>query len=367
MKVHRLSRTDARRIAVRAQLLDASRPTDLVEMVRHLSLLQVDPTAAIAPNADLVSWSRVGSSYSPADLRAACDSRDLIEHQATIRTADYLALLRAVMADWPGRGELREWQKRHRDWVRANDGCRRDILRRLEASGPLLSRDLPDTCAQPWASTGWTSNKNVTTLLELMVQRGEVATVGRQGRERLWDLAARVYPDDPLVPAEEAKRIRDEKRLHALGIARARGIKVPVEPYGVGQAGEPAVVEGLKGQWRVDPSYLGGPFRGRAALLSPFDRLIHDRGRAEDLFGFEYQLEMYKPADKRRWGYFALPILYSDKLVGKLDTIADHKAGVLRVNAVHQDVAFSRSISGAVNRQIKELARWLELDLSHPS
>ncbi len=254
----------------------------------------------------------------------------------------------------------------HRDWVRANDACRRDILRRLEACGPLLSRDLPDTRAQPWASTGWTSNKNVTTLLELMVQRGEVATAGRQGRERLWDLAARVYPDDPLVPAEEAKRIRDEKRLRALGIARARGSKVPVEPTTVGQAGEPAVVEGLKGQWRVDPSYLGRPFKGRAALLSPFDRLIHDRGRAEELFGFEYQLEMYKPADKRRWGYFALPILYGDKLVGKVDAITDRKAGVLCVKAVHEDAAFNRSVTAAVYREIKDLARWLELDLSLP-
>lgn len=210
MKVHRLSRAGARRIAVRAQLLDASRPTDLIEMVQHLTLLQVDPTAAIAPNADLVSWSRLGSSYSPSDLRAALDSRDLIEHQATIRTSDYLALLCADMVDWPGRGELRDWQKRYRDWVRANDACRCDILRRLEASGPLLSRDLPDTCAQSWASTGWTNNKNVTMLLEFMVQRGEVATADRQGRERLWDLAARVYPDVPLVPTEDARRIRDE-------------------------------------------------------------------------------------------------------------------------------------------------------------
>lgn len=336
-------------------------------MVRHLSLLQVDPTAAIAPNADLVSWSRLGSSYSPADLRAARDSRELIEYQATIRTADYLALLRAVMVDWPGRGELRDWQKRHRDWVQANDACRRDILRRLEACGPLLSRDLPDTCAQSWASTGWTDNKNVTTLLELMAARGEVATAGRQGHERLWDLAARVYPDDPLGSAEEAERIRDEKRLHALGIARARGSKVPVEPYGVGQVGEPAVVEGIEGLWRVDPSYLGRPFEGRAALLSPFDRLIHDRRRAEELFGFEYQLEMYKPAGQRRWGYFALPILYGDKLVGKLDAITDRKAGVLRVNAVREDVAFSRSVTAVVNREIKELATWLELDLSYPS
>jgi len=77
------------------------------------------------------------------------------------------------------------------------------------------------------------------------------------------------------------------------------------------------VVEGVKGIWRVDPSQLGRPFSGRAALLSAFDRLIHDRKRAVELFEFDYQLEMYKPAAKRRWGYFALPIVYGDRLVGK--------------------------------------------------
>ncbi len=85
-------------------------------MVRHLSLLQVDPIAAIAPSVDLVAWSRWDRPTSPGDLRAAPRLPGLIEHQATIRTADHLAALRAVMADWPGRGELRDWQKRHRDW-----------------------------------------------------------------------------------------------------------------------------------------------------------------------------------------------------------------------------------------------------------
>ena len=92
------------------------------------------------------------------------------------------------------------------------------------------------------------------------------------------------------------------------------------------------MVEGIKGTWRVDPSQLGQPFEGRAALLSPFDRLVHDRKRTYELFGFDYQLEMYKPAAKRRWGYFALPILVGDQLAGKLDAAADRKAGVLRVH-----------------------------------
>src|SRR5208282_615992 len=113
-------------------------------------------------------------------------------------------------------------------------------------------------------------------------------------------------------------------------------------------AGETAVVDGVRGMWRVDPAQLGQPFSGRAALLSPFDRLIHDRKRTTELFGFDYQLEMYKPAAKRRWGYFALPILYGDRLVGKLDAAADRKAGVLRVGAIHQDVPFDKTMSAAV-------------------
>jgi uncharacterized protein YcaQ len=139
-----------------------------------------------------------------------------------------------------------------------------------------------------------------------------------------------------------------------------------MEPYDVGEAGEPAVVEGVKGTWRVDPSYLGQPFSGRAALLSPFDRVLHDRKRTTELFEFDYQLEMYKPAAKRQWGYFALPILYADRLVGKLDATADRKAGVLRVNAIHEDVAFTKTMTAAVRREIKDLAKWLELELTLP-
>jgi uncharacterized protein YcaQ len=365
--VHELSLTDARRIAVRAQLLESSRPTDFVELVRHLTILQLDPTAAIAPNADLVAWSRLGSSYSPNDLVVALESRELIELQALIRPKEDLALFRGEMAEWPGRGELRGWQKSRRDWVKANDACRLDILDRLAASGPLSSRELPDTCAVPWESTGWTNNQNVIKLLDLMVARGEVATAGRKGRERLWDLATRVYPDDPVVPTDEALRTRNERRLRALGIARAKAAQSPVEPWDVGEAGEPAVVEGVKGTWRVDPAQLGQPFAGRAALLSPFDRLTHDRKRSLELFEFDYQLEMYKPAANRRWGYFALPILYADRLVGKLDATADRDAGVLRVNAIHQDTDFTKAMTAAVHGEIKDLARWLELDLALPA
>lgn len=369
MAVHQLSRTDARRIAVRAQFLGATRPDTLHDTVRQLTLLQVDPVAAIAPNADLVAWSRLGSRYSAAELTSALADRTLLELRAMIRPAEDLALYRADMARWDraGRGDLPGWRASVRDWVRANDACRRDILARLASDGPLPSRELPDTCQWPWKSTGWTNNRNVTQLLEFMVQRGEVAVAGRQNGDRLWDLAERVYPGDPAVPADEARRIRNERRLRALGIARARGPECPVEPADVGEAGEPAVVEGVKGTWRVDPAQLGQPFDGRAALLSPFDRLVHDRKRTMELFGFDYQLEMYKPAASRRWGYFALPILYGDQLAGKLDALADRKAGLLRVHALHQDIPFTEEMTAAVSWEIEDLARWLELDLTLPA
>src|SRR6202453_5217552 len=207
MTVHELSRTDARRIAIRAQLLDTtrpvdgSRPGDLLGVVRHLTLLQIDPTAAIAPSADLVAWSHLGAAYSPTDLTAALQSRTLLEHRAIIRPSEDIALFRAAMATWdePKSGEP-SWRQEYREWVHANDACRRDVLDRLGSAGPLRSRDLPDTCKVPWQSTGWTHNRNVTQLLEFMVSRGEVAIAGRKGNDRLWDLTERVYPDAPVIP-----------------------------------------------------------------------------------------------------------------------------------------------------------------------
>jgi uncharacterized protein len=312
----------------------------------------------VAPSADLVAWSRLGSSYRPEHLTQALEvDRTLFEFRAMIRPMSDVGLYLA------GAGGRRT-HERVRAWLRDNDRFRRDVLRLLEREGPLTSREIPDTCAVPWASSGWTNNRNVTQMLEFLQSEGEVAIAGRVGRERLWDLPQRVYPADVEVPSvEKAQEIRNQRRLAALGIARPQARAMPMEPVHVSEAGDPAVVEGVKGEWRVDPRYLGDGFRGRTALLSPFDRLVHDRARAEELFEFEYTLEMYKPAAKRRWGYFALPILHGDRLVGKLDAVADRKASVLRVNAIHEDVPFSRSLAASVGKEIDDLAAWLGLNV----
>ena len=361
--MHELSRADARRIAVRAQLLDDTRPKALLDVVRGLTMLQIDTVSAVAPSPDLVAWSRLGSSYAAEELALAREQRIVVELGGVIRPAEDIALYRADMASWPGVGERTPWQRVKADFVAANDACRRDILARLAQAGPLPAADLPDTCVMPWRSTGWNNNRNVGQLLELMEERGEIAVAGRLAGQRLWDLAERVYPDDPVVPAEEAARTRNELRLHSLGLARARGPECRVEPEDVGMVGEAAVIVGVRGEWRVDPSYLDGSFCGRTALLSPLDRLIYDRKRMAEIFEFDYALEMYKPKAKRRWGYYALPVLHGDRLVGKVDASADRKAGVLRVDAVHEDEPFSRALRAEVDREIEDLATWLELDL----
>jgi hypothetical protein len=358
VKSHHLDLVEARRIAVRAQLLDSPRSTDLVEVVQRLTLLQIDPTAAIAPSADLVAWSRIGSSYRPEQLQQALEhDRTLFEQNAMIRPMADLGLFLAGMAASPTR-------ERPRRWLEDNESFRRDVLERLGEAGPLLSREIPDTSVVPWGSTGWTNDRNVTQMLEFLMMRGEVAVAGRQGRQRLWDLAERVYPDVPVIPAEEASRIRNERRLQSLGIARDKAQAVPLEPHAVGAVGEPAIVEGLPGTWRVDPNALGQPFSGRTALLSPFDRLVHNRVRAAELFEFEYVLEMYKPQAERRWGYFALPVLHQDRLVGKLDAKADRKNGILQVHAIHEDVPFDQATKNAVYAEIEDLAAWLGLEIA---
>jgi uncharacterized protein YcaQ len=360
VSARRLDRDEARQLAVRAQRLDARPPSGLVELVDHLTLLQIDPTAAIAPNADLVAWGRLGASYRPSDLTRALEvDRTLFELRAYVRPVSAVALHLPEITGYTG-------QERVRSWVAANDRFRRDVLARLREAGPLLSRDVPDTAQVPWGSTGWTNNRNVTQMLELLSALGEVAVAGRQGRQRLWDLAERVYPSFAPLPPAEAEQGRQRRRLRALGLVRTGGTVPPGEPTWVGDAGVAVTVDGVPGEWRVDPEQLDQPFAGRTALLSPFDRLIHDRDRARDLFGFEYVLEMYKPAAQRRWGYFALPVLHQDRLVGKLDAKADRRAGTLVVNAVHEDVRFTPGMRSDVDAEVEALAGWLGLAVVGP-
>jgi len=358
--VHTLTRERARRVAVQAQLLTADRPAGIVETIDALGVVNIEPTAAIAPSADLILWSRLGWPYQPSDLlRLEVEDRAVFEWNGFYRTMADLAIVVPDMKQRPRYAQPREW-------LAANARFREDVLARLSYEGPLRAAQIPDTAQVSWRSTGWTNNRNSMQMLEILVMCGDVAIASRDSGGRLFDLAERVYPTeiDELTVAEAARE-RAVRRLGALGIARLKSLIESADPPDLGDLGEEAVIEGVPGVWRIDPEALAASedFAPRTALLSPFDRLVFDRTRLDEIFGFEYILEMYKPAAKRRWGYFALPILHGDQFVGKLDAKADRKAGVLRINALHEDEPFTPAVASGVDAEVNDLARWLGLEI----
>jgi len=303
-----VSPAEARRIAVRAQLLDGS-ALDVLDTVRRIGFLQIDPIATVATPQQLVLWSRLGP-FDVAELdRLLWQERKLFESGAFIRPIEDYPLILARMRR--RRTGKYSWERRGTEFLQKNTAFRRYVLQELERRGPLLSRELVDSSVRTWKSHGWYGNRNVGVMLQLLEGRGQVAIVGRRGGHRLWDLAERWFPQVEPPPLDEAERLLDGKRWRALGVRLENG------------------------EWRAHPEAVDGPVPRRITFLSPFDRLIHDRDRAEALFGFRYRLEMYVPKAKREYGYYVLPILRGDRLVGRIEPVFDRKAGVLRVNSVH--------------------------------
>lgn len=350
---HQLTRDQARRIIVRAQLLDADRPTDVVGIAEELGAIKIDPTATIAPAEHTILWSRLGSAYDPSVLSKSVEmDRLLFEFDGAFRPVSLLPLMLPGMRRWPTHPKTRAW-------LDANATFRSEVIARLRGEGALFASDIPDTAEVARASDGWYGPSQVGIMLEFLQRQGEVAVVNREGRHRRWDLAERVYPTDvPDYEYDEAERMLAERRLQAAGIAKQKSPWTPV-----GDAGEPAVVEGSRLKWRVDPRAIAAldddDPGGRVAFLSPYDGMLFDRPRLSELFEFDYVLEQFKPKPQRRYGYFAHPILMGDRFVGMLDAEVNRKTETLTVTDVHEFLPFDPEEHEMVRMEVDDLAEFL--------
>lgn len=351
--MHQLTRDDARRLVVRAQLLDAQRPGDVVEVAEQLGSIKIDPTATIAPAEQAVPWARIGWSYEPGQLTKAVEhDRLLFEHDGQFHAA---TLLPAMLARMRGR----VFRAKASEWMAANEKFRADVLARLRAEGPMLASQIADTSQVAHNDEGgWYGSNQVPMMLDLLSYLGEVGIVGREGRQRVWDVAERAYPSDvPEIDYAEAGRMLEERRLQAAGIAKQKS------PWtSVGEAGEPATVEGSTWKWRVDPAAIAAlddDPGGRVAILNPYDGMLFDRPRLRELFDFDFVLEQFKPAAQRKFGYFAYPILCGDRFIGQLDAQLDKKKENLVVNAIHEMTPFDEEETEMVRAEILDLGEWL--------
>ncbi len=327
---------EARRIAVRSQLLDGT-ATDVLATVHRLGFLQLDPIATVAPAQHVVLWSRLGS-YDVAELDRLCwETRSLFEWDAFLWPIEQLPVVRGFMRRWRSSTHYKS-ERWVRDFLAENRAFRRYVLRELEQKGPLLSRELEDRSVGEKEERRWYGSRNVGLMLTSLHLRGEVAVAGRVAGQRLWDLSERVLPESGTLPTRKAERLHREHRFRALGVR-------------LGADG-----------WEAHPDAVDGDVPDRVTFLSPFDRLIHDRDRAEALFGFHYRLEMFVPKAKRVYGYYVLPILRGTAIIGRIEPVFDRTRDVLRVEGVWAEPGAPADSGAGIREAVDRLAGWLRAE-----
>jgi uncharacterized protein len=368
-----LTLTEARRLAILGQLLAGPRPGSPLDVVQRLGQVQVDPTAVVARAERLTLWSRLGP-YPVDEIRRLLEeTRELFEFRAHLVPSADLSLFRPAMRRYPrpeyGRGRY------IRQWLHDNAAFRAYVLDELRARGPLLSRDLDDRAEVPWQTGGWNDGKNLSRMLEILWAAGEIAISRREGSQRAWDLFERVLPVDDGAPLpDEVVAIETmERQLRSRGFA-ARGwgtapdYRLPAREVGEDSlltdgVAIPVAVEGLPGEWLAHADLLSlldaGDWQPRTTLLGPFDPLIGDRERTAALFNFRFRSEIYIPVAKREYGYYVLPILHGDRLIGRIDPVYDRRSRTLEVKAVYAEPDAPADAWPAVSSALEDLAGWL--------
>ncbi len=387
-----ISPTIARRLVIMRQHLAGRRaPANsegMMDVMRDIRYLQLDPMRIVAPSHTLVLWSRLG----PYDIslldKLLWKERRLFEDwaQATsiVLTEDY-PIFEALKLGFAA-GDT-SWALKIRKWMNENKRFSTYILKELSHKGPLPSKQIEDRAVVDWSSSGWTSGRNADMMLFFLKAQGKIMVAGRVGNQKLWDLTEHFLPE--WVPMEKLSEHEVAYRatqisLRALGVARAEHIKrhyIRGCYHGLDKVlaeleAEKSIFrveirdegKSLPGPWFVHVNDLpllhrleAGEWTPRTTLLSPFDNLICDRQRTEQVFNFSFRFEVYVPKSKRKFGCYVMPILHGDHFIGRLDPVVDRKNSRLIINAIHteSDALESELTSQAIVKAVEELSVFL--------
>ena len=365
-----ISAQDARRLAVNRQHLAGKLPAKptrehILSVVRDLAFVQWDPIAVVAPSHLLSIWNRVG------DLRISdldgllWEERKLFEHwpgrvAAIVLTEDY-PLYYSMMKRYP-ESLGKSWgaqRARARTFLAKHRQLAKSILSQLKR-GPLQLTQFKDYARTKRDAADWTPGSDVSEMLFHLEMSGEVMVVGHEGNRNLWGLPEAFLPnwvERKELSEEDVERMAAQRAIRALGTASPREINAYF-PRGRYQNLKSAL-ESLRKESTIRPVRVQGEqedgeryihgldigllesindaWQPRVSLLPPFDNLICSRGRTNRLFGFDYNHEMFLPEAKRKFGYYVLPILWGDRLIGRIDPLMDRSKERLLVKSVHAE------------------------------
>jgi uncharacterized protein len=385
-----------RRLAVTKQHLAGGvrrkpNSASILRLIRDLGCVQLDPINVVAPSHLIVLWSRLGA-FDPSEFEALLwMDHSLFEywgHQASVVLTEdyplYYGMMRRVPGTLPG-GSWPKWDRRVERWLRSHTELKEYVMRELERRGPLQSREFGHPSASKRKGSGWGSSGDLSEMLQALFLRGQVMVAGRVGRQRVWDLPHRCLPNwvaRKELSHDEVEYQAVQRSLAALGIASAFEIRYHFlrHRYPNLQGTLKRLLSESKVCRVVNSDRTPGPERyilrkdlplleaiergdwePRTTLLSPFDNLICDRSRTENIFDFRFRFEGYVPKGKRQYGPYALPILHGDRLIGRIDPLLDRRARKLLVKGVHaeKDTPMNRETARGIQSAIDSLAAFL--------
>ena len=342
-------------------------------IIRQMHILQIDTINVIARSPYLVLWSRLGD-YNPRWLEDLLTEGALFEywsHAACFLPIEDYPLYRHLYDSWLG--------GRAHKWLDENSAVAETVLNHVRANGETRSSDFERTDGQ---KTNWFNWKDEKVALEYLFYAGELMVRKRHNFQRIYDLRERVLAGFEELPELSLADAHDQfvlNTIRALGVTKAEWI---ADYFRLSKTDAKAALKRLEKQDRLmtvevegwtAPGYIhpgdrkqaeaaakGKIPRSKTTFLSPFDPLVWDRKRALDLFNFDYKIEVYTPAPRRKYGYFTLPILYNNALIGRIDPKAHRKEGIFEVKALHFEpgVVVDDALVAELKSALQACAAW---------